>query len=150
MTSAHDTPNTGLGLFQSFFHAPNFSNFAAAAPQPAEQMLRGMVRWQLEMQGLMFRRAQSYLELPGRLSQCRTPQDLMSEQQRFFQTMYSHYTESSQNVMNAWAQMFQIPASAAQAQQSNGGRDYLSFPSEQRPLNGTGQESPAYTGRKVA
>ncbi len=150
MTSAHDTPSTGLGLFQSFFHAPNFSNFAAATPQPAEQIMRGFVRWQLELQGLMFRRAQAYLELPGRISQCRTPQDLMTEQQSFLQTMYSHYTESSQNVMTAWAQMFQLPVASPETSRSKGERDYLSFPGEQRSLSATGSEDQAYTSRKVA
>jgi hypothetical protein len=148
MTSTNET-STGLGLFQNFFHAPNFTNFAATAQQPPEHLMRGFARWQLEVQGLMFRRAQSYLELPGRLSQCRSPQELMSEQQRFFQTMMSQYSESSRQIMGAWAQMFQMPPAPSSSSRQSGERDYLAFP-EQRPLNGTGGDSEHYPSRKVA
>lgn len=149
MTSSNQTLNTGLGLFQSFFHAPQFTDLASTAQQAPDQMMRGFTRWQLELQGLMVRRAQAYLELPTRMSQCRTPQDLMAEQQRFMQTCFAHYSESTQSVMNAWAQMFQLPMVTSEATRQKE-RDYLSFP-EPRPLNGTGGESQQYgSSRKVA
>lgn len=152
MTSANQTQGTGLGLFQSFFHAPHFSDMATTAQQAPDNLMRGFTRWQLELQGLMVRRAQAYLELPARLTQCRTPQDLMGEQQRFMQTCFAHYSESTQHVMNAWSQMFQLPAMAGEAGRPKGERDYLSFP-DPRSLNGTGggDSQPHYdTGRKVA
>jgi hypothetical protein len=152
MTSANQTQGTGLGLFQSFFHAPHFSELANTAQQAPDQMLRGFTRWQLEMQGLMVRRAQAYLELPARLSQCRTPQDLMGEQQRFMQTCFAHYNECTQHVMGAWSQMFQLPAGmSSEVGHQMSERDYLSFP-DPRSVNGTGSDSkPHYgAGRKVA
>ena len=43
---------------------------------------KSVLRANLEAVALANRRAQAYLEIPNRLAQCRTPQDLMSEQQR--------------------------------------------------------------------
>lgn len=151
MTSASQTQSTGLGLFQSFFHAPHFADFTNATQQAPDHMMRGLARWQLELQGLAVRRAQAYLELPARLSQCRTPQELMAEQQRFMQTCFAHYSESSQHLMSAWAQMFQLPTATSEAGRQKGDRDYLSF-REQRPVNGTGGDGqqPYGTSRKVA
>lgn len=150
MTSPNQTQSTGLGLFQNFFHAPQFTDFANVTQQAPDQVLRGFARWQLELQGLMVRRAQAYLELPARLSQCRSPQDLMAEQQRFVQTCFAHYNESARHVMSAWAQMFQLPMAAGEAGREKGEHDYLSFP-EQRPYNGTGTGSQEYgSSRKVA
>lgn len=149
MSSANQAHNTGLGLFQSFFQAPHFNDFAGAAQQAPDQMMRGIARWQLEMQSLMVRRAQAYLELPTRISQCRSPQDLMEEQRRFMQTCYNHYSESTQHAMRAWMQMFQMPLETNTIGDQKADRDYLSFP-EPRSLNGAGNESQHYASRKVA
>ncbi len=71
----------------------------------------------------MNRRAQAYVELPMRLCQCRSPQDLAAEQMRFWQTMAQQYAESSQRLFVAWLEL---------AQQNVGGgereRDYITFP----------------------
>jgi len=151
MTSASQTQSTGLGLFQSFFQAPQFADFTNATQQLPDHMMRGFTRWQLELQGLAVRRAQAYLELPTRLSQCRTPQDLMAEQQRFMQTCFAHYSESAQHVMGSWAQMFQLPAVMSEAGPLKDDRDYLSSP-EPHHVNGTGGDSRQHYGasRKVA
>lgn len=150
MSFSNETQSTGLGLFQSFFQPHQIASFTNASQQVPDQMLRNFARWQLEVQGLMVRRAQAYLELPARLSQCRTPQDVLAEQQRFVQTCLAHYSEGAQHAMSAWVQMFQFPAAATEALRSKADRDYLSFP-ETRPLNGTGGESQQYgADRKVA
>ena len=148
--SANST--SGLGLFQNFFQPQNFTNFSANLQHGPEQMMRGLARWQIEVQGLAVRRAQAYLELPGRMSQCRTPQDLMAEQQRFLQTCVEQYSNSTRAIMGAWAQMLQFPGSAvASGSEKDAQRDYLSFP-EPRVLNGTGakDEAAQHTSRKVA
>jgi hypothetical protein len=89
--------------------------------------LKGMARWQLEAAGFMSRRTQAYLEIPSRLSRCRTPQDLMNEQTRFWQLAFQQYSDSSRRMMDAWMQAM-TPAGFA----TNGGsprreRDYISF-----------------------
>lgn len=148
MSSANQTLYAGLGPFQSLFHEPNY-NAASLMPQGLDQMLRGMMRCQVETQSLMSRRAQAYFELPTRLSQCRTPQDLVQEQQRFWQLAFEQYSECSRHVMSAWGQMFQLPSTAAP--QSAPVRDYLAFP-ELRTGNGMDAPSqPIRQGdRKVA
>ena len=148
MSSATQTPCSGLGIFQNMFHAPNF---AATAVQAPDEIMRGFARWQLELQGLMFRRAQAYLELPSRMSQCRSPQDLMAEQQRFFQTCMQQYSETSQQIMCAWAQILQGPSVAGSAKNAAPKHDYLAFP-EPRAANGVGKSQPQHetSDRKVA
>ena len=147
--SANQPQCSGLGLFQSFFHPQAFNNFTANMQQSPDQLMRGLVRWQVEAQSLAFRRAQAYLELPSRLAQCHTPQDLRSEQQRFMQTCLSQWSESSRAMMCAWAQMLQLPTAAAQTTRNEAPRDYLSFP-EPRTLNGAAKDEPQQPGRKVA
>lgn len=150
--SANQTKPTGLGLFQNFFHPQSFTSFAANAQQAPDQMMRGLARWQLEVQNLAVRRAQAYLELPSRLSQCRTPQDMMAEQQRFMQTCVSQWSESSRAIMGAWMQLFQVPVPGGNgARSKDAGRDYLSFP-EQRAPNGAGtdMDQTPQPSRKVA
>ncbi|MCB1506113.1 MAG: phasin family protein [Hyphomicrobiaceae bacterium] len=127
MSSENHWPTSGLGLFQSLFQPSNFAK-APVMPQGAEQLLRSYARWQLEVQGLMNRRAQAYFELPGRIVQCRTPQDLMEEQQRFWQTCFEQYSSASRQIMSVWAQAFNLPVPAAQTGSESPARDYLSFP----------------------
>ena len=60
-----------------------------------------LARMQIETMALVIRRAQAYLELPQTLAQCRTPDDLMTEQVRFSQIAQRQY-------MAAGEQMFGI------------------------------------------
>lgn len=113
------------------------------ATQVAEPFYKGMARWQLEMMGLMSRRAQAYMEIPSRMSKCRTPQDLVAEQTRFWQTAFQQYSESSRRMMAAANQMMVVPAAftqgAAKAQRK---RDYISFPDTSAAAKPTGPVSP--------
>lgn len=86
--------------------------------------MKGYARSQLEIMGFVSRRTQAYLEIPTRLQQCRTPQDLLNEQARFWQTAFEQYAEASRKILEAWAQ-----AGGASAQQpvKATARDYISF-----------------------
>lgn len=148
MSSTNQWPFSGLGLFQNLFQNHNFGGMPAM-PQGPDQLMRGFARWQLEVQGLMTRRAQAYLELPGRMAQCRTPQDLMQEQQRFWQSCFEQYAESSQRIMAAWTQMLQMPQMPGGEPQPRS-RDYLSFPEAPRGANGIGTPSQRGDERRVA
>jgi len=77
--------------------------------------VRNMARWQLEMWGLASRRAQAYLELPGRLGQCRSADALQKEQARFLQKASQQYVESSTRMFQAWQSMMVMPMPMAQA-----------------------------------
>src|SRR5690606_21919398 len=61
-----------------------------------EPWFRAATRSNLEAYSLMSRRTLAYLELPMRLSQCRSPQDFASEQMRFWQDMFRQYAECGQ------------------------------------------------------
>lgn len=97
--------------------------------QFADPYFKGMARWQLEMMGLMSRRAQAYMEVTSRLSKCRTPQDLFTEQTRFWQTAFQQYSESSHRMMAAANQMMAVPAGFSRgAAKTTRQRDYINFP----------------------
>lgn len=100
--------------------------------------MKGFARWQLEAMGLMSRRAQAYMEIPSRLSRCRTPQDLMAEQARFMQTAFQQYTESSRRMMEAWTQMAQVGLPNGKDMPAE--RDYISF-ADPKEANGAARSA---------
>ena len=119
--SGFDTSASGMfgSPLQMYFSGLN---------QMSENMgpMKGFARWQLEVAGLMSRRAQAYMEIPSRMSRCRTPQDLMSEQMRFWQNAFQQHSESSKKIMDAWTQMM-TPMSFQPAGNQKRERDYISF-----------------------
>jgi hypothetical protein len=92
--------------------------------------LKGIARSQLELMGFFSRRTQAYMEIPSRLQQCRTPQDLLNEQARFWQTAFEQYAETSRRVVEAWSQ---AGLGAAQQPVRATARDYINFGSEAAP-----------------
>lgn len=99
MPSRERFESSGVGPCQNMVQA-YFGGLDAAA-QGFEPAMKGMARMQLEMIGLASRRAQAYLEIPSRLAVVRTPQELFSEQMRFWQTAFQQYSDSSRRVMTA-------------------------------------------------
>jgi hypothetical protein len=90
--------------------------------------LKGIARSQLELMGFFSRRTQAYMEIPSRMQQCRTPQDLLNEQARFWQTAFEQYAETSRRMMEAWSQ---AGLGGAQQQPVRAtARDYINFGSE--------------------
>jgi hypothetical protein len=87
--------------------------------------LKGIARWQLEALGFMSRRAQAYMEIPSRLQQCRTPQDLVNEQARFWQTSMEQYAEAARRMTEAWTQIGMGNASTPSVRAT--ARDYIIF-----------------------
>ena len=65
------------------------------------QFAQVTARCQGEYLNLFSRRAAAYLEIPERLSHCKTPVDLWREQISFLATMQRHYFEATQNLMAA-------------------------------------------------
>jgi hypothetical protein len=88
------------------------------------------VRLQLEATGFISRRAQACLEIPARLGQCRTPQDLVTEQMRFWRTAYEQYVESAQRMGQIWSSAASFPFGGTD-QPSRPERDYITFPEPQ-------------------
>jgi phasin protein len=112
----------GKSSFQQVFQ-PYLGGFGALA-QAYEPLFKGLARWQLEVLTLSSRRAQAYLEMPSRLAQCRTPQDLAGEQMRFLQTAYQQYTECAQRGLFALTQLGGL-ASGAATTEAPRERDYM-------------------------
>ena len=121
---------SGFGGFNSGAFANPFQMYFGSLDTMAQNMspmmgpMKAMARWQLETMGFMNRRAQAYMEIPSRLSRCRTPQDLMAEQTRFLQTAFQQYQESSKRIMEAWSQA--TPMSLTNGKDATE-RDYISF-----------------------
>jgi hypothetical protein len=105
-------------------------------PAQATAPLKAIGLSQLELLGLANRRTQAYLQLPTRLAQCRTPQDLVNEQMAFWRTASEQYTGSARKVAEVWAQAFPWIGTPAWVQGEERAarpeRDYISF-------NGTGK-----------
>jgi hypothetical protein len=109
-----------------------------------EPMLRGVARWNLEVLGLMTRRARAWSEIPARASACSTPQDVVREQLQFWQTAARDYTEGAQKLSAAFGSLGVPGFNGAAADASElAQRDYITFP-EPKPV-----EQPA-RGRKAA
>lgn len=123
MTGQNPFQMFNAGAFSNPFQA-YFSNLDTLAQSMGP--MKGVARWQLEVMGFMSRRAQAYMEMPTRLSRCRTPQDLMSEQARFMQIAFQQYAESNKRLMEAWTQMVPNPFNAGAATKPVE-RDYISF-----------------------
>lgn len=87
---------------------------AAFGPNRAmADAMKNVTRFQLELWALSSRRAQAYMELPGRLARCTTPEAAAKEQQRFIQTAAHQYGDSTKRLMNAWQAAFTPPRIAA-------------------------------------
>jgi len=121
------------GPFQNMF---NRAWGLATAGQTLEPWLRATARGNLEALTLMNRRAQAYVELPLRLCQCRSPQDVANEQMRFWQTMAQQYTESSQRIFGSWTELAQQDANPERE------RDYITFPEPEETERGSREGGP--------
>ena len=133
---------SGMGSLQTPLHM-YFSGLDAMAKGMGP--MKGFARAQLEMMGLMSRRAQAYMDFPTRLSRCRSPQDLMQEQMLFWQSAMQQYQESSQKIMAAWNQGMTSSMTAAPFTPINTApvarceRDYIAFPEGARSPNGSAE-----------
>jgi hypothetical protein len=102
------TDTTDLGQQLQAAYDACLHGCAAASPA-LEPLLKVCARGNQEYMALVGRRARSYLELPQRLGQCRTAQDLVTEQTRFWTECCQDYAEATQKLTQAWASMLQQP-----------------------------------------
>jgi Phasin protein len=127
MVAASRHQANGKSPVQSYFHM-YFSGLEAMS-QAYDPFTKSIARAQLEVMGLMSRRAQAYLEIPSRLSVCRTPQDLAQEQMRFWRTAYEEYAESVGRMTEAMASLASPAFGFAKfGAGEHNARDYLAFP----------------------
>ena len=121
----------GSSPVHSFFHM-YFSGLDALS-QTYDPFTKSFARGQLELMGLMNRRAQALLEIPSRLGQCRTPQDLVNEHLRYWRTAYEQYSETAGRMMELMSPLGAPPFGfgPATGQTSEDEHDYITFPEPQ-------------------
>jgi len=101
--------------------------------QTYEPATKNFARGQLEFMGLMNRRAQAILEISSRLGQCRTPQDLVNEQLRYWRTAYEQYSETAGRMMELMTPLGASPFGFGPVadQTSEDEHDHITFPEPQ-------------------
>ena len=100
--------------------------------QAYDPFLKSIARTQLEMMGFLNRRAQAYMQIPARVAQCRTPQDLVAAQTQFWRSAYEDYTESVARVTNSLAL-----AMTNLADETRNAHDYIAFPESKETASGS-------------
>jgi Phasin protein len=122
----------GKSPVHSFFHM--YFGGLEAMGQAYDPFTKGIARAQLEFMGLMSRRAQAFMEIPGRLSHCRTPQDLANEQMRFWRTAYEEYSDSLGRMTEAMASLATPAFGFGQyGGDARNAHDYITFPETKEP-----------------
>ena len=114
-----------------------------------EPAMNGLSRYNLELAGLAARRARAWFEIPATLGRCKTPQDVLGEQARFWQTAMAEYTQS-------WQRMSAVAGAFAVVPGINGAltghmmapvRDFITFP---EATGSTEQNEQPRTDRRAA
>ena len=98
-------------------HVPNPFDVAGTA-------FNLMARFQCETLSLMTRRAQAYVDLPRMLAQCHSPEDLLTEQVRFWQIAQRQYAASYERTLAALPAGLEM-AQASAAAPAGARRDYM-------------------------
>jgi hypothetical protein len=94
----------------------------------SEPVLKSVGRWNLEVMGLTARRARAWIEIPAQLSRCKTPQDLVREQLRFWQNFAVDYAEGAQRLTRAVGAVTGSAIAGFQNGKDTFARDYINFP----------------------
>lgn len=109
--------------------------------------MKAMALSQMEVATLASRRTQAYMTIPTRLARCRSRQDLVEEQLRFWQTAIEQYQESTSRIFQAWSdiwgfQPFQPAAASAPGRSHDSERNGLiHLPTVQRQRSRDGGDS---------
>jgi hypothetical protein len=86
---------------------------------------KGMARWQLELMSYGSRQAHAAVQLPQRLTRCRTFHEVAAEEARYFEVAAQQTAETAQRLAAIWmgmAAMPQIPRTKTAM------RDYIRLP----------------------
>lgn len=114
-----------------------------------EPALNGLSRYNLELAGLAARRARAWFEIPATLGRCKTPQDVLGEQARFWQTAMAHYTQSWQRLSAVAGSFAIVPGinGAPGGTMATPARDFITFPEATGP---TAEDKQPRTDRRAA
>lgn len=93
-----------------------------------EPTLRGVGRWNMEVFNLLTRRSQAWLDVPVQLGRCRTPQDVVSAQLKFWQQAAAHYADGAQRLTVAFGACAVPGLNGVRAPRADGAkRDIITF-----------------------
>jgi hypothetical protein len=114
-----------------------------------EPTLNGLTRYNLELAGLAARRARAWIEIPATLGRCKSPQDVLGEQARFWQTAMAQYTQSWQRLSAVAGSFATVPGinGALGGQMATPARDFITFP---EPAGSTGENEQPRNDRRAA
>ena len=114
-----------------------------------EPALKGVGRWNLELIGLYTRRSREWLDVPTRLTRCKTPVDVVNEQVRFWQTATAQYVEASHRLAAAFGACAVAPYfnGAWGGETVAPARDYITFP---EPKETAAEAAPSRSDRRAA
>jgi hypothetical protein len=98
-----------------------------------EPALKGIGRWNVELMGLAAKRSREWLEMPARLTRCKSPVDFVNEQMRFWQTAAAQYADASHRLAAAFGACAVTPYLNGLNGAWGGdtvarSRDYITFP----------------------
>lgn len=116
-------PNTGPFVNLSQAYCSSLDLLA----RNSEPLVKNVGRANLEVLGLITRRTRAWLDLPTRVSKCRTPQDFLQEQARFWQTAAADYGESAKRLAVALGALTPVGFNGAwNIKAAAPSRDYIS------------------------
>jgi len=114
--------STAHSTFQTYFGG------LEAVGQAYDPFLKCAARTQIEILGFFNRRAQAYMQIPGRLAYCRTAQDVLAAQVQFWRSACEDYTESAARVTRTLAALGAPNVAALASGGTDAARDYIAFP----------------------
>jgi hypothetical protein len=98
-----------------------------------DTVAKANAKLQAEATTLIARRSQAWLELPGRAAQCRSPQDVMQLQARFWQTYWQNYTDAGRSMSEALMPVWAPLLSGATQMQAHGSGNWLPWQIQSAP-----------------
>lgn len=90
--------------------------------------LKGVSRYNLEVARLTAQRGRAWLEMPSTLSRCTSPQELVAEQMRFWQTAGAQYMDSWQRMVAAVSPLALVPGLNGEVARPPAAHDYITVP----------------------
>jgi hypothetical protein len=114
-------------------HISEFEQSSHPLQTMVDTVAKAHAKTQAEMTTLVARRAQAWMELPGRVVQCRSPQDVMQLQARFWQTYWQNYTDAGRTLGEAWMPLWAPLLSGASRLPSHGAAYWLPWQTQSAP-----------------
>lgn len=84
----------------------HFDNLSSAQAGGLDKWAKAVTVSQAEFLRLSSRRAKAYMALPNTVTKCRSPHDLVSQQQAFWQQCAQDYATAAQTMASSWMQFF--------------------------------------------